>query len=73
VTYEPSFFDEGGLAVSTACTPVSGDLVVMGGRCQRDWRHSVPKQTRSAGPRISVNFRASSQARPDRSGEEDTV
>ncbi len=50
---------------STAFTPVSGDLVVMGGRCQRDWRHSVPKQTRPSGPRISVNFRASSQARPD--------
>jgi hypothetical protein len=52
---------EGG--TSTAFSPVSGDLVVMGGRCQRDWRHSVPKQTRGSGPRISVNFRASSQAR----------
>ena len=41
-----------------------GDLVVMGGRCQTEWRHSVPKQTTPAGPRISVNFRASSQARP---------
>jgi hypothetical protein len=47
---------------STRFTPVSGDLVVMGGRCQTDWRHSVPKQTSASGPRISVNFRASSQA-----------
>lgn len=36
--------------------PAAGDLVVMGGRCQRDWRHSVPKQATQAGPRISVNF-----------------
>jgi alkylated DNA repair dioxygenase AlkB len=36
--------------------PVSGDLIVMGGRCQRDWRHCVPKQTEPAGPRISINF-----------------
>ncbi|MGH3293888.1 MAG: alpha-ketoglutarate-dependent dioxygenase AlkB [Trebonia sp.] len=34
----------------------SGDLIVMGGRAQRDWRHSVPKQATPAGPRISVNF-----------------
>jgi alkylated DNA repair dioxygenase AlkB len=34
----------------------SGDLVVMGGRSQRDFRHCVPKQTTPAGPRISVNF-----------------
>lgn len=49
---------------STVVSPVSGDLVVMGGRCQTDWRHSVPKQTTGSGPRISVNFRASSQASP---------
>ncbi|MCD2198167.1 alpha-ketoglutarate-dependent dioxygenase AlkB [Actinomycetospora endophytica] len=41
---------------STSLTVVSGDLVVMGGRAQRDWRHSVPKQSTPAGPRISVNF-----------------
>jgi alkylated DNA repair dioxygenase AlkB len=50
---------------STVLQPVSGDLVVMGGRCQTDWRHCVPKQTGAAGPRISVNFSASSQAVPD--------
>jgi alkylated DNA repair dioxygenase AlkB len=46
---------------STVLQPVSGDLVVMGGRCQSDWRHCVPKQTRPAGPRISVNFSAREQ------------
>ncbi|MGI5272582.1 alpha-ketoglutarate-dependent dioxygenase AlkB [Nonomuraea sp. CA-218870] len=34
-----------------------GDLVVMGGSCQRTWEHAVPKTTRPAGPRISVQFR----------------
>lgn len=33
-----------------------GDLVVMGGSCQRTWDHAVPKQAH-AGPRISVQFR----------------
>jgi alkylated DNA repair dioxygenase AlkB len=41
---------------SLSLTVASGDLIVMGGRCQRDWRHSVPKQATFAGPRISVNF-----------------
>ncbi|MEV7885450.1 alpha-ketoglutarate-dependent dioxygenase AlkB [Streptomyces sp. NPDC002817] len=34
-----------------------GDLIVMGGSCQRTWEHSVPKTTRASGPRISVQFR----------------
>jgi alkylated DNA repair dioxygenase AlkB len=33
-----------------------GDLLVMGGSCQRTWEHCVPK-VRAAGPRISVQFR----------------
>jgi len=33
-----------------------GDLVVMGGSCQRSWEHAIPKVA-SAGPRISVQFR----------------
>jgi len=36
--------------------PASGDLLVIGGRCQRDWEHAVPK-TASAGPRVSVSMR----------------
>ncbi|WP_031078835.1 alpha-ketoglutarate-dependent dioxygenase AlkB [Streptomyces sp. NRRL S-118] len=34
-----------------------GDLVVMGGSCQRTWEHAVPKTTKDVGPRISVQFR----------------
>ena len=33
-----------------------GDLLVMGGACQRMWRHGIPK-VKSAGPRISIQFR----------------
>ncbi|HEY7142444.1 MAG TPA: alpha-ketoglutarate-dependent dioxygenase AlkB [Methylomirabilota bacterium] len=33
-----------------------GDLLVMGGTCQRTWQHAVPK-TAQAGPRMSVQFR----------------
>jgi alkylated DNA repair dioxygenase AlkB len=38
--------------------PGAGDLLVMGGSCQREWEHSVPK-SRGAGPRISITFRHS--------------
>ena len=34
-----------------------GDLLVMGGSCQRTWEHAVPKTARPAGPRISIQFR----------------
>jgi alkylated DNA repair dioxygenase AlkB len=34
-----------------------GDLLVMGGTCQRTWEHAVPKTARPVGPRISVQFR----------------
>lgn len=34
-----------------------GDLLVMGGSCQRTWEHAVLKTAKSVGPRISVQFR----------------
>ncbi|WP_328462236.1 alpha-ketoglutarate-dependent dioxygenase AlkB [Actinoplanes sp. NBC_00393] len=34
-----------------------GDLIVMGGSCQRTWEHAVPKTAKPVGPRISVQFR----------------
>lgn len=34
-----------------------GDLLVMGGSCQRTWEHSVPKTNQPCGPRISIQFR----------------
>jgi alkylated DNA repair dioxygenase AlkB len=37
--------------------PGSGDLLVMGGRCQLDWEHHVRKVRRSTGPRVSCSWR----------------
>jgi alkylated DNA repair dioxygenase AlkB len=34
-----------------------GDLLVMGGSCQRTWDHAVPKSRRRVAPRISLQFR----------------
>ncbi|MFG2209486.1 alpha-ketoglutarate-dependent dioxygenase AlkB [Streptomyces sp. NPDC048638] len=43
---------------STVRRPLGhGDLIVMGGSCQRTWEHAIPKSARAAGPRISVQFR----------------
>jgi alkylated DNA repair dioxygenase AlkB len=41
---------------SVAVHAAGGDLVVMGGRAQVEWRHSVPKQAIPATARISINF-----------------
>jgi alkylated DNA repair dioxygenase AlkB len=49
---------------SVVLRPAAGDLVVMGGRCQRDWVHSVPKTAEPCGARISVNFQSFQQASP---------
>jgi alkylated DNA repair dioxygenase AlkB len=38
--------------------PGPGDLLVLGGTCQRTWQHSVPRCA-AAGPRVSVMFRES--------------
>ncbi|WP_090605957.1 alpha-ketoglutarate-dependent dioxygenase AlkB [Mycobacterium lentiflavum] len=34
-----------------------GDLLVMGGSCQRTWEHAVPKTALRKGPRVSIQFR----------------
>lgn len=44
----------GGRSVDLA--PASGDLLVMGGRCQLDWEHGVPKVA-VGGARVSVSWR----------------
>lgn len=42
--------------------PGSGDLIVMGGRCQADWQHSVPYLgNRAVGVRISLQWRYTSR------------
>jgi alkylated DNA repair dioxygenase AlkB len=34
-----------------------GDLIIMGGSCQRTWEHAIPKSTSHTGPRISIQYR----------------
>lgn len=43
-------------------TPGAGDLLVMGGACQHEWQHTVPKEAR-AGARMSVTMRHSREGR----------
>jgi alkylated DNA repair dioxygenase AlkB len=45
----------GGATIKKQLGP--GDLIVMGGSCQRTWEHSIPKTARAVGPRISIQFR----------------
>jgi alkylated DNA repair dioxygenase AlkB len=52
---------EGG-GPSTSIVTHGGDLVVMGGRCQKDYQHSVPKQKQYAGARLSLNFSVANPA-----------
>jgi alkylated DNA repair dioxygenase AlkB len=60
---------EGGGAV-VDLAPAGGDLLVMGGRCQVDWEHSVPQQRRrDLAPRISAQWRwTSGRGRPEVGG-----
>ena len=45
-----------GGGASITYVPQGGDLLVMGGSCQRTWDHAVPK-VKASGPRMSVQFR----------------
>ncbi len=42
---------------SIALPITGGDLVVMGGTCQREYEHCVPKTARHADPRLAIMFR----------------
>ena len=46
-----------GGGASMSFTLGSGDLLVMGGTCQRTWEHAIPKTAKPVGPRISVQLR----------------
>jgi alkylated DNA repair dioxygenase AlkB len=48
--------------ISHTLMPGVGDLVVMGGECQREWEHTVPKTAQQVGPRMSVTIRHSRPA-----------
>ena len=46
-----------GGGASVRLDPAPGDLLVMGGTCQRTWQHCVPKSASATGPRMSVTLR----------------
>ena len=39
--------------------PGEGDLIVMGGSCQHDWVHTVPREATASGARMSLTLRHS--------------
>jgi alkylated DNA repair dioxygenase AlkB len=46
--------------------PGHGDVLVMGGRCQADWLHGVPKAPGTKDPRVSLQWRwTSRRGRPE--------
>lgn len=47
-------------------TPGEGDMLVMGGACQRDWLHGIPQAPGVDRPRMSLTWRwTSRRGRPD--------
>lgn len=36
----------------------SGSILLMGGECQKNWKHSVPKRLKVTKPRINLTFRS---------------
>lgn len=46
-----------GLGRSWGVTLENGDLLLMRGRAQRDFQHSVPKTSQPVGPRLNLTFR----------------
>ena len=46
--------------------PGEGDLIVMGGACQHDWHHTVPRERSASGARMSITLRHSRPVRPAR-------
>lgn len=45
--------------VTRRYAPGEGDLVVMGGSCQHDWHHTVPRERSASGARMSITLRHS--------------
>jgi alkylated DNA repair dioxygenase AlkB len=53
-------------AEDVVLAPGEGDLLVMGGACQRDWLHGVPAAPDVADARVSLTWRwTSKRGRPD--------
>lgn len=55
----------GGGPTVLSLSPGEGDLVVMGGAMQHEWEHTVPRDARASGARMSVTMRHSHPADSD--------
>ena len=66
-TGRPEIDPDDSLRDAIDISPASGDLLVMGGRCQRSWLHAVPPVAQPVASRISAQWRWTS-----RRGEPDT-
>jgi alkylated DNA repair dioxygenase AlkB len=53
-----------GGAVARRYAPGEGDLIVMGGACQHDWHHTVPREKSASGARMSITLRHSRPGHP---------
>ena len=49
--------------VARRYAPGEGDLIVMGGACQHEWHHTVPRERSASGARMSITLRHSRPAR----------
>jgi len=49
----------GGGPVARRYAPGEGDLIVMGGACQHEWHHTVPRERSASGARMSITLRHS--------------
>ena len=50
--------------VARRYAPGEGDLIVMGGACQHDWHHTVPRERSASGARMSITLRHSRPGHP---------
>ena len=50
--------------VARRYAPGEGDLIVMGGACQHDWHHTVPRERSASGARMSITLRHSRAGHP---------
>lgn len=60
-TGKPVIDPEDALRDAIDFAPASGDLLVMGGRCQKEWLHAVPPVAGAVGNRISAQWRWTSR------------
>lgn len=62
------FRHRGGTAPAFRLDLADGSLLVMGGQCQANWRHELPRTRRPVGGRINLTYRRVEPVRQSRPG-----